>query len=163
FVRGAPALTPNFLTQPSLLGGIANAIQGTFILIGLTSLVALPVGILTGIYLSEFGKGRIGVVVRFFVDVMTQTPSVVVGIFAYSFVLTLALSGLVPRTLVFSVISGTIALSTIMIPIVARTSEDALRLVPTSAREAALALGIPRYRTILRVVLPSCASALVTG
>src|SRR5213079_1461976 len=122
-VRGAPALTPTFLTQSSLMGGI----------------------------------------VRLFVDVMTQTPSIVVGIFAYSFIFELSLLGFFPPPLVFSVISAVIALATIMIPIVARTSEEAMRLVPTSAREAALALGIPRYRTILRVVLPSCASALVTG
>ncbi len=85
-VRGAPALTPTFLTQSSLMGGIANAIQGTVVLIGLTALVALPVGILTGIYLSEYGKNRLGGIVRLFVDVMTQTPSIVVGIFAYSFI-----------------------------------------------------------------------------
>ena len=162
-VRGAPALTPTFLTQSSLMGGIANAIQGTVVLIGLTALVALPVGILTGIYLSEYGKNRLGGIVRLFVDVMTQTPSIVVGIFAYSFIFELSLLGFFPPPLVFSVISAVIALATIMIPIVARTSEEAMRLVPTSAREAALALGIPRYRAILRVVLPSCASALVTG
>jgi phosphate transport system permease protein len=161
--RGAPVITFDFLTKTALEGGIANAIQGSLILIGLTAVVSLPVGVLTGIYLAEFGKNRVGDIVRFLVDVMTQTPSIVVGIFAWSFMYELSLLGIVPKTLVFSVLSGVIALSTILIPIVARTSEEALRLVPTSAREAALALGIPRYRTILRVVLPSCASALVTG
>ena len=162
-IRGASAINLDFLTLPSYQGGIANSIQGTLVLMGLTALIALPVGILTGIYLSEFGKTRLGAAVRFFVDIMTQTPSVVVGIFAYSFVLELGLLGFFSRRLVFSAITAVLALATIMIPVVARTSEEALRLVPTSAREAALALGIPRYRTILRVVLPSCASALATG
>lgn len=162
-VRGAAAISPAFLSRPSGEGGIANSIQGTLILIGLTSLVALPVGILTGIYLAEFGKNRIGAGIRFLVDIMTQTPSIVVGIFAYSLIFELGLLGVVPIRLVFSTTTAVIALSTIMIPIVARTSEEALRLVPTATREASLALGIPRYKTILRVVLPSCASALVTG
>jgi len=163
-VRGASAITPNFLTLPSGMGDfIANSIQGTLILIALTALVALPVGVLTGIFMSEFGKNRMGQAVSFFVDIMTQTPSIVVGIFAYSLIFQFALAGFVSRRLVFSTITAVIALSTIMIPIVARTSEEALRLVPTATREAALALGIPRYRTILRVVLPSCASALFTG
>ena len=162
-VRGAASISPDFLTLPSGQGGIANAIQGTLVLVGLTALIALPVGILTGTYLAEFGKNRIGGFVRFFVDVMTQTPSIVVGIFAYSLIFELGLMGVVSTRLVFSTFTATSALATIMIPIVARTSEEALRLVPSATREAALALGIPRYRTILRVVLPSCASALVTG
>src|SRR5207237_9531107 len=100
-VRGAPALTPTFLTQSSLMGGIANAIQGTVVLIGLTALVALPVGILTGIYLSEYGKNRLGGIVRLFVDVMTPTPSIVFGIFAYSFIFELSLLGFFPPPLSF--------------------------------------------------------------
>lgn len=156
-VRGLQAISPSFFTSTTAAGGIGNAIQGTLILIGISSLIALPVGILTGIYLAEFGRNRIAGAIRFFVDVMTQIPSIVVGIFAYSFMLALN-----PRT-VFSTISGVIALSTIMIPFVARTSEEALRLVPNSTRESALALGIPYYRTILRVVLPSASSAVVTG
>ena len=162
-VRGSQAISWNFLTQPSGQGGIGNSIQGTLILISLTALIALPVGIITGIYLSEFGKNPIGGAVRFFVEVMTQIPSIVVGIFAYSLILELGVLGVVSNRLVFSTTTGVLALAPIMIPFVARTSEEALRLVPNSTREAALALGIPRYRTILRVVLPSCASALVTG
>lgn len=162
-VRGAQAISWDFLTSPSGQGGIGNSIQGTLVLIGLTALIALPVGIMTGIYLSEFGKNTVGGAVRFFVDVMTQIPSIVVGIFAYSLILELGVLGVVSNRLVFSTTTGVIALSTIMIPFVARTAEEALRLVPISTREAALALGIPRYLTILRVVLPSCASALVTG
>ena len=158
--RGLRSISPSFLTTTTAVNGIGNAIQGTLILVALSSLVALPIGIVTGIYLAEFGRNRIGEAVRFFVDVMTQIPSIVVGIFAYS--LMLALNPSNPR-IVFSTFSGVIALSTIMIPFVARTSEEALRLVPNSTREAALALGIPFHRTILRVVLPAAGSAVLTG
>lgn len=162
-VRGLQAVTPNFFSFDTRDGGIGNAIQGTLILVAFASLVSLPVGILTGIYLSEFGKNRVGDSVRFFVDVMTQIPSIVVGIFAYSVFLELGQAGVLPLRLVFSTISGTVALSVIMIPVVARTAEEAMRLVSTSTREAGLALGLPRYRVILRIVLPSAGSALVTG
>ena len=162
-IRGIQALTPNLFLFDTAYGGIGNAIQGTLILIALSSVIALPIGILMGIYLSEFGKGRVGDAVRFFVDVLTQVPSIVVGIFVYSLFLTLALAGLMSTRSVFTTITGVIALTTIMIPFVARTSEESLRLVPVSTREAALALGIPRYRSILRVVLPSGVSGLVTG
>src|SRR5207253_7626052 len=114
-------------------------------------------------YLAEYGKNRLGAAVRFFVDVMTQIPSIVVGIFAFSLVLELGATGIVSQRLVFSTATGVIALSTIMIPFIARASEEALRLVPISTRESALALGIPRYRALLRVVLPSASSAVITG
>src|SRR5947199_4912195 len=162
-VRGLRSITPGFFTLTTANGGIGNAIQGTLILIALTAVIALPVGILTGIYLAEYGKNRLGAAVRFFVDVMTQIPSIVVGIFAFSLILELGATGIVSPRLVFSTTTGVIALSTIMIPFVARTSEEALRLVPISTRESALALGIPRYRAILRVVLPSSSSAVITG
>lgn len=161
--RGLRSISASFFTLTTANGGIGNAIQGTLILIALTSAIALPVGILTGIYLAEYGKNRVGAVVRFFVDVMTQIPSIVVGIFAFSLILELGATGIVSPRLVFSTTTGVIALSTIMIPFVARTSEEALRLVPISTRESALALGIPRYRAILRVVLPSSSSAVITG
>lgn len=161
--RGLQAIQPSFFTLDTASGGIGNAIQGTLILVALASAISLPVGVLTGVFLSEFGKNRLGEAVRFFVDVMTQVPSIVVGIFAYSLILELGALGLVSTRLVFSTTAGVIALATIMIPFVARTAEEALRLVPTSTREAALALGIPRHRAILRVVLPSAASGLVTG
>ena len=162
-VRGLRSITPSFFTLTTANGGIGNAIQGTLILIALTAVIALPVGILTGIYLAEYGKNPVGAAVRFFVDVMTQIPSIVVGIFAFSLILELGAAGIVDKRLVFSTTTGVIALSTIMIPFVARTSEEALRLVPISTRESALALGIPRYRAILRVVLPSSSSAVITG
>src|SRR2546425_4368184 len=107
-VRGAAAITPSFLPPPAGSGGIANSIQGTLVLIGLTGLVVLPVGILTGIYLAEFGRNRIGGAGRFFVDVMNQIPSIVVGIFAYSFILEIGIAGIVLRRLLFSTINGLI-------------------------------------------------------
>jgi phosphate transport system permease protein len=163
FVRGLQSISPSFFSSTTGQNGIGNAIQGTLVLILLSALLSLPVGILTGIFLAEYAKTRIGGGVRFFVDVMTQIPSMVVGIFVYSLVLELGYVGILDRRLVFSTISGVLALSTIMVPFVARTSEEALRLVPNAVRESALALGIPRYRTILRVVLPSASSALITG
>lgn len=162
-VRGLQAISPSFFILDTSEGGIGNAIQGTLILITLASVFALPIGILTGVYMSEFGKSRIGAGVRFFTDVMTQIPSIVIGIFAYSLILELGLLGVLSPRLVFSTTTGAIALATIMIPFVARTAEEALRLVPVAAREAALALGIPRYRVILRIVLSSARSGLVTG
>src|SRR2546425_7794505 len=100
-VRGAAAITPSFLTLPAGSGGIANSIQGTLVLIGLTGLVALPVGILTGIYLAEFGRNRIGGAGRFFLDVKNPLPSLGVRIFAYSFILEIGNAGHLSRRLVF--------------------------------------------------------------
>lgn len=161
--RGIQSISPAFFTLNTGDGGIANALEGTLILIALGAGIALPVGILTGIFMSEFGNNRIGSSVRFFMDVMTQIPSIVVGIFAYSLFLELGALGVVSPRLVFSTTTGAIALATIMIPFVARTSEEALRLVTIATREAGLALGIPKYRVILRIVLSSARGGLVTG
>ncbi|HEY7588927.1 MAG TPA: phosphate ABC transporter permease PstA [Thermoplasmata archaeon] len=144
-------------------GGIANAIQGTLILISLAALISLPAGVLTGVYVSEYGNNRLGRTVRFFTDILTEIPSIVVGIFVYTLLLESANLGWVDVRLVFSTIAGVLALAVIMVPIVARTSEEALRLVPTATREAALALGIPKYRVTLRIVLSSARSGLLTG
>lgn len=174
-VKGYSSINVAFFTQnqplgciPSLgpcqSGGIANAIEGTFILVAIASLIALPVGLLAGIYLSEYGRlSRFGHGVRFVADVMTGIPSIVVGIFVFALFLLLAQDGVVPTTWVLSTFAGSIALAIIMIPIVARTVEEALRLVPTTLREAALALGIPRWRTILRIVLSTGRAGVVTG
>jgi phosphate transport system permease protein len=136
-------------------GGMANAIVGTLELVGLASLIGVPVGVLAGVYLAEFGAGRLGKVVRFSADVMTGVPSIVVGIFVYTlFVLTMRR---------FSVIAGAVSLAIIMLPVVTRTTEELLRLVPDSLREAALALGVPRWRAILRVVLRTAAPGIATG
>jgi phosphate transport system permease protein len=165
-LRGGQVLSVHFLTAPEPtgcvpgdcpIGGIGPAIEGTFVVVTLAALIAMPIGVLAGIYLSEFGRHRMGRTLSFLSDVLTGIPSIVVGAFVYALFL------LYDRALVFSVISGSIALALIMIPIVTRTSEEALRLVPDSLREASLALGIPKFRTTTRVVLPSAGSALLTG
>ena len=155
-VRGAPQISLNFLTQSNSNGGIGPAIQGTLILIGLTSIIGIPVGILSGVYLSEFGNNKYASTMRSINDVLTEFPSIVVGITAYG-VIVIALIGS------YSAIAGAIALSFILIPIVARTTEESLKLVPNSVREASLALGVHKWRTTMSVVLPSAKSGLITG
>jgi phosphate transport system permease protein len=158
--KGLAGLSWSFLTAlPKPVGetggGMANAIVGTLELVGLASLIGVPVGVLAGVYLAEFGTGRLGRVVRFSADVMTGVPSIVVGIFVYTlFVLTMRR---------FSVIAGAVSLAIIMLPVVTRTTEELLRLVPDSLREAALALGVPRWRAILWVVLRTAAPGIATG
>ncbi len=155
-VRGAPQINFHFLTANGIEGGIGPSIQGTLILIGLTSLIGVPVGILSGIYLAEFGKNKYASVMRTINDVLTEIPSIVVGITAFSLVVIYVTGG-------FSPIAGAIALSFMMIPIVARTTEESMKLVPTSVREASLALGVHKWRTILSVVLPAGSRGLITG
>jgi phosphate transport system permease protein len=154
--NGAPALSLNFLIADGLHGGIGPAIQGTLILIGLTCLIGVPIGVLSGIYLAEYGINKYASVMRTINDVLTEIPSIVIGITAYS-VIVIGVTGS------FSPIAGAIALSFMMIPIVARTTEESLRLVSNSVREASLALGIHKWKTTLRIVLPSGRSGLVTG
>ncbi len=158
--RGAPQLSWEFLTQgPGTIGvsagGIGPAIQGSLILIGLTSLIGIPVGILSGVYLAEFGNNRYASAMRTVNDVLTEFPSIIVGITAFS-VVVLTMGS-------FSAIAGAVALSFILIPVVARTTEESLKLVPNSVREASLALGAHKWRTTLSVVLPAAKSGLVTG
>lgn len=136
-------------------GGMANAIMGTLILIGLGSAIALPVGIFAGIYLSEFGKGTFGTVVRFLTDVLSGVPSIVVGVVAYVLV--------VQPTKHFSALAGGIALAILMIPTVVRTTEEMMNLVPHSFREAGLALGIPQWKTTLRIVCRTALKGIITG
>ena len=136
-------------------GGLANAIQGSLILVGLASLFGVPLGLFTGIYLSEFGHGSVATSVRFLVDVLTGIPTIIFGLFAWIFVV-------VPQQ-GFSGLAGGVALGIIMIPIVARTSEEVLRLVPKELREASLALGATESRTILRVVIPAARNGIITG
>jgi phosphate transport system permease protein len=155
-VRGAPQLSIHFLTSNGLEGGIGPAIQGTLILIGLTSLIGVPIGILSGVYLAEFGNNKYASAMRTINDVLTEFPSIVVGITAFS-IIVIGVTGS------FSPIAGAIALSFMMIPIVARTTEESLKLVPNSVREASLALGAHQWKTTLRVVLPAARQGLVTG
>jgi phosphate transport system permease protein len=158
--NGFPALNIDFFIKPPGAvgepgGGVANAIQGTLILIGLTGLIGIPVGVLSGIFLAEFGDNNFGRLVRLSNNILTQFPSIVIGIFVYLVVV-------VPLGS-FSPIAGAISLSIIMIPIVARTTEEALKLVPNSIREASMALGVSRWRTITSIALVSAKDGVVTG
>ena len=158
-LNGISAINIDFLTQlPKPVGeaggGLGNAIQGTFIVVGIACLIGLPVGILSGVYLSEYGENKFGRMVSFVADVLTGTPSIVAGIFGYTFIV---------LYFGFSAIAGGVAISVLMIPIVARTTEESLKLVPGSLREASLALGIPRWKTILHIVLSTAMSGIITG
>ena len=136
-------------------GGMANAIVGTMILIGLACLFGLPIGVFTGVYLAEYGHDRFGRVVRFAADVLSGVPSIVVGIYAYTLIV-------LPMHR-FSAYAGGFALGVIMLPIVARTTEEMVKLVPNGLREASLALGVPAWRTVLWVVLRTARGGIITG
>lgn len=158
--QGMAALNLDFFTRlPKPVGeaggGMANAIVGTLTLIGLACLIGLPIGVIGGIYLAEFGDNKTGWCVRFLSDVLNGTPSIVIGIFAYTVVV-------LPMRR-FSALAGGFALGIIMIPTVIRATEELVKLVPISVREAGLALGIPQWKVILRIVLPSAKAGIVTG
>ncbi len=138
-------------------GGAVHALIGTLYVTGIATAVSVPVGLFTAIYLAEYGRGALARAITFLVDVMTGIPSIVAGLFAYA--LMTALFG--PGTV--NGLAGAIALSVLMIPIVVRATEELLRLVPQDLREASLALGVPRWRTIVKVVLPTAASGIVSG
>ena len=159
-VKGASSLDWNFFVKNPVPagesgGGVANAIVGTGIIVGLACLIGLPVGIGAGLYLAEFGSGRLGWIVRFVADVLNGTPSIVVGIFAWTW--------LVKPMGHFSALAGSVALAILMVPMLARTTEEMVRLVPHSLREAALALGYPRWRTSLRIVARTALAGIVTS
>ena len=159
-VKGASSLDWNFFTRNPVPagqsgGGVANAIVGSAIIVSLAGLIGLPIGIGTGLFLAEYGSGRLGWVVRFLADVLNGTPSIVVGIFAWSW--------LVKPMGHFSAFAGSVALAVLMVPMIARTTEEMVRLVPHSLREAALALGYPRWRASLRVVARTALAGIVTG
>ncbi|MDD5477822.1 MAG: phosphate ABC transporter permease PstA [Candidatus Omnitrophica bacterium] len=136
-------------------GGMGNAIVGSLILMGLSCLWAIPIGVLGGVYLSEFGKNKLGTTIRFTVDVLNGIPSIVIGIFAYTlFVLPMKS---------FSAVSGAFALGIIMLPTVMRTTEEMLRMVPRNLREGALALGINQFRMIISIVLKTALPGILTG
>lgn len=157
--RGIGSLNLQFLIDtPKPVGeggGIGNAILGSMVLLALASVIGLPLGIATGIYLAEFGSGKFASLVRFVADTLTGVPSIVVGVFVYTIIV-------LPMKQ-FSALAGGVALAVIMIPIVARTTEEMIRLVPTSLREGALALGAPQWRVTAGVVLPAAASGIATG
>ncbi len=136
-------------------GGVGNAIAGTFYMVGLACLMGLPVGIGAGVFLAERGDGRLGSAVRFTADVLSGVPSIVIGIVAYGLVV-------MPMKR-FSALAGAIALALLMIPTLARATEEFVRLVPHALREASLALGIPQWKTSLRIVLRTALSGIVTA
>jgi phosphate transport system permease protein len=154
-IRGAPQLSLTFLTATNSRGGIGPAIQGTLILIGLTSAIGIPLGILSGIYLTEFGSNKYAQNLRTMNNIITQFPSIIVGITIYGLIV-IALGS-------YSAIAGAVALSFILIPIVTRTTEESLKLVPNNIREASLSLGVHNWRTTLSVVLPTAKNGLLTG
>ncbi|HZB83217.1 MAG TPA: phosphate ABC transporter permease PstA [Rubrobacteraceae bacterium] len=158
-VKGLGAWSPQFFTGlPQLFGtggGIYNAIIGTAIIVVLASLMGIPFGVMAGIYLAEYGNNRLGSLIRFTADVMTGIPSIVVGIFAYG-LLVVNMGG-------FNAFAGAFSLAILMVPIITRTTEEMIRLVPGSIREAALALGAPRWKTIMYVVVPTALGGIMTG
>ncbi|PYP83733.1 MAG: phosphate ABC transporter permease PtsA [Blastocatellia bacterium AA13] len=159
-VTGVSKLSISFLVNdPKPIGepgsGIANAIVGSFILIGISSVIGMPVGILAGFYLAEFASDRVGMIIRFLIDTLTGMPSIIVGVFVWTI--------MVKPMGIFSALAGGVSLAIIMMPIVARTTEEMIRLVPHSMREAALALGAPVWRMSLGVVLRAAAGGVATG
>lgn len=157
---GLGALNWDFFTQlPGAAGepggGMANAIAGTLVLVALAAAIGIPVGVLGGTFLSEYPGTRLSQTARFAADVMNGIPSIVIGLFAYVLIV-LPLRH-------FSALAGGVALGMMLIPTVMRTTEEIVRLVPQSVREASLALGIPQWKTTLRVVLPTAAAGIVTG
>ncbi|MFG2559164.1 phosphate ABC transporter permease PstA [Streptomyces sp. NPDC048496] len=160
--RGSKVLNGYFLThsmagvlgmEPG--GGVYHALIGTLEQVGLATLISAPIGLLTAVYLVEYGKGALAKAVTFFVDVMTGIPSIVAGLFILSIML---MAKLQPSGLM-----GSLALTILMIPVVVRSTEEMLKLVPNELREASLALGIPKWRTILKVVLPTAIGGITTG
>ncbi|MDQ2847400.1 MAG: phosphate ABC transporter permease PstA [Actinomycetota bacterium] len=165
--RGLPAFSAAFFSHSmngvgpdQAGGGLYHALVGTIEQVGLASLIALPIGIFTAIYLVEYGKGRYAKVVTFFVDVMTGVPSIVAGLFVYTFLLLGTGGQSINRPFGFA---GSIALAILMIPVAVRSSEEMLKLVPRDLRDASYALGVPKWRTIVRIVLPTALSGLITS
>ncbi len=160
-LRGLPALNLAFFTERprpfgEVGGGIAPALVGTAILAAASGAIAIPVGIAAAIFVVEYRSGRFAAPVRFAAELIAGLPSIVIGVFVWAFLV----RGLVGH---FSALAGAVALAVIMVPIVARTVEEVLKLVPNSLREAALALGAPRWKVILRVVLPTARAGVLTA
>jgi phosphate transport system permease protein len=160
FAQGMAALSPTLFTQttppPGSAGGLANAIYGSVIIVAVATFISTPIGILAGIYLAEYGKdGRIATLTRFINDILLSAPSIVIGLFIYTIY--------VMQVGHFSGWAGSFALALIAIPVVVRTTENMLRLVPASLREAAVALGAPMWRVILQVTLRAVRGGVITG
>ena len=161
--RGAKGLTPYFLWHSmrgigplDTHGGIYHALLGTLQQVGLAIVMAVPLGLLTAVYITEFGRGRLAGAVRFVVDVMTGIPSIVSGLFILSFWVIGLRQG-------FSGFAAAMSLAILMLPVIVRSSEEMIRLVPDHLREASYALGVPRWRTVVSVVLPTASAGITTG
>jgi phosphate transport system permease protein len=159
-VQGAGSLSLAFFTRTpapagEMGGGVAHAIVGTLLIVGAASLIGLPLGIAAGIYCAEYPGSRLTWITRFVADVLNGTPSIVVGVFAWAWI--------VATQKHFSALAGSAALAMLMIPMVLRTTEEMIKLVPNSLREAALALGYPRWRTSLAIVVRTTMPGIVTG
>lgn len=158
--RGLGSFNWAFLTQTpkpvgEVGGGMANAIVGSLMILGIASIIGVPFGIGAGIYLAEFGQNRLGAVIRFTADVLNGVPSIVIGIVGYAIVVLYQHH--------FSALAGGVALSIMMVPTICRTTEEMLLLVPQALREAAYGLGVPRWRTTLSIVLRTATSGVITG
>lgn len=159
-MQGASSLNFEFFTElPKPVGetggGMANAIVGTLILVGLGSVIGIPVGVMSGIYVNEYSSSLLSNIIKFLTDVLSGIPSIIIGIFAYGLIV-------IPMQR-FSALAGGFALGVLMIPTITRITEEMLKLVPHSLREAALALGIPRWKTTLRIVLRTASGGIITG
>lgn len=158
--NGISAINWEFLTSlptpvGEIGGGISNALAGTGILVAVACALAVPIGIAAGIFLSEYGKSKLAHMVRLVVEVLQGIPSIVIGIIAYVWIV-VPMRG-------FSALSGGAALAIMMLPVVVRSTEETLKLIPATLREASLALGVPYYRTVLRVILPAGLSGILTA
>ncbi|MEP7059340.1 MAG: phosphate ABC transporter permease PstA [Actinomycetota bacterium] len=161
-VRGAGAINANFFTKlppgpldPPHSGGIANAIVGTGMIVGLAVLLSVPLGIATAVYLSEYGRGSLATIIRFAANTLLATPSIIAGLVVAATVVTWTHS--------FSAYAAALAISILMWPVVTRATEEVLGLVPQDLREGALALGVPRWKVVLRIVIPTAGSGILTG
>jgi len=160
-IQGLPSLNVAFFTERPLPpgevgGGVAPAILGTLEMLAVAGIIGIPVGVATAIYLSEYGRGNLARAVSFTIDLIAGLPSIVIGVFVWAWLV---------RNVVgqYNGLAGGVALAIIMVPILTRTVEETLRIVPDPLREASLALGIPRWKTILRVVLPTAQAGVITG
>ena len=158
--KGISSLSASVFTElppPPLVdgGGFGNAILGTVIMVGIGALISVPLGIMAAIYLSEFDEGRISNWIRFATNVLSGVPSIIVGVFAYSAV--------VLTTKTYSAWAGGFALSILMLPIIVRTTDESLKLVPQDVRQASVGIGANQYQTVLQVVLPAALPAIITG
>jgi len=159
--RGWQALSVNFFTKEPAgpldpnAGGIVQSFIGTGIIVGIAALISIPLGLLTAVYLSEYGSGKLATVVRFVAETLLSTPSIVAGAFIWTIV--------VVATGSFSAIAGALSLTVLMWPIIVRATEEVLRLVSPELREGALALGVPRWKVVLRIVIPTAGAGILTA